>query len=106
MPREAAARSASDSAAATHVASVPPSAPPTTVMRPPPPRLVCSVPPSSRANETGPRFDASTTGRSPGRGGCDTGDNVPIPFGPPLRGEVGGCPRQAAWHGLRPSGGG
>src|SRR5688500_8869307 len=63
MPFAAAARSPSDIAAAIHVASMPSSAPPTTLMSPPAPRLVSRLSPSPNENETGPRFDASTTGR-------------------------------------------
>src|SRR3954469_18084437 len=77
-PRDAASRSSSDNAAAIHVALLPSSAPPTTAISPPPPRLVSSRPPSPIANDSGPRFDARTTGRAPaGEEGGGTSSTYP-----------------------------
>src|SRR5436190_3593626 len=63
MPCAAAARSASESAAASHTASVPATIGANPDTRPPAPRRATSWSPSC-LNDTGPRFDTMTTGRS------------------------------------------
>src|SRR5829696_5214301 len=63
-PSPAASRSASEMAAEIHVAPVPATTGPMPDTSPPAPRRPTSAPDSSRRNETGPRLDTTTTGRS------------------------------------------
>src|SRR4051794_5827010 len=105
--RSVARRSPSVMAAATHSPPVAESAPVSAVTSPPPPRLASTSPSSVTSNCTGPRLDATTTGRPgavPGPGGAGVrpggmSPSLPRQAEPTLPNGVGGSePGYTVWR--------